>query len=199
MGLRAGSQQVSEGPLCHFHCTGFTIGRVLHTLEVLDSHSFERSDFSNSLDSLCNRIFGLGPSKDGHEVSKKGQCVRIKQCGEVWRGMGATAAEQRADWASAREDGTHSFRRRSLVSGPQRYCTHPCPPLVSRSHQTMMLWYHCCVNGRSAASARVGTVPWWWPSCWRRDRQRLRLRLGVEIKECAWPVGRWQAAGVGDA
>lgn len=44
---------------------------MLHTLEVLDSHSFERSDFSNSLDSLCNRIFGLGPSKDGHEVSKK--------------------------------------------------------------------------------------------------------------------------------
>lgn len=47
---------------------GFTIGRVLHTLEVLDSHSFERSDFSNSLDSLYNRIFGLGPTKDSHEV-----------------------------------------------------------------------------------------------------------------------------------
>lgn len=59
-------------PLCHSCALGFTIGRVLHTLEVLDSHSFERSDFSNSLDSLCNRIFGLGPSKDGHEVSKKG-------------------------------------------------------------------------------------------------------------------------------
>lgn len=59
-------------PLCHFCSLGFTIGRVLHTLEVLDSHSFERSDFSNSLDSLCNRIFGLGPSKDGHEVSKEG-------------------------------------------------------------------------------------------------------------------------------
>lgn len=68
--------------------SGFTIGRVLHTLEVLDSHSFERSDFSNSLDSLCNRIFGLGPSKDGHEVSKKrnrksksivGEAVCIRQ------------------------------------------------------------------------------------------------------------------------
>lgn len=47
---------------------GFTIGRVLHTLEVLDSHSFERSDFSNSLDSLYNRIFGLGLNKDSHEV-----------------------------------------------------------------------------------------------------------------------------------
>lgn len=52
---------------------GFTIGRVLHTLEVLDSHSFERSDFSNSLDSLYNRIFGLGPSKDSHEVG--GTCA----------------------------------------------------------------------------------------------------------------------------
>uniref|UniRef100_A0A8C4MGC5 Mediator complex subunit 12 n=1 Tax=Equus asinus asinus TaxID=83772 RepID=A0A8C4MGC5_EQUAS len=54
---------------CQEATAGFTIGRVLHTLEVLDSHSFERSDFSNSLDSLCNRIFGLGPSKDGHEVN----------------------------------------------------------------------------------------------------------------------------------
>lgn len=63
---------LSLSPLCHLCAVGFTIGRVLHTLEVLDSHSFERSDFSNSLDSLCNRIFGLGPSKDGHEVSKKG-------------------------------------------------------------------------------------------------------------------------------
>lgn len=47
---------------------GFTIGRVLHTLEVLDNHSFEKSDFNNSLDSLYNRIFGSGQSKDGHEV-----------------------------------------------------------------------------------------------------------------------------------
>lgn len=47
---------------------GFTIGRVLHTLEVLDSHSFEKSDFNNSLDLLYNRIFGSGQSKDGHEV-----------------------------------------------------------------------------------------------------------------------------------
>uniref|UniRef100_A0A8C0ECV7 Mediator complex subunit 12 n=1 Tax=Bubo bubo TaxID=30461 RepID=A0A8C0ECV7_BUBBB len=53
---------------CQETTAGFTIGRVLHTLEVLDSHSFERSDFSNSLDSLYNRIFGLGPTKDSHEV-----------------------------------------------------------------------------------------------------------------------------------
>lgn len=52
---------------CHLW-PGFTIGRVLHTLEVLDSHSFEKSDFNNSLDLLYNRIFGSGQSKDSHEV-----------------------------------------------------------------------------------------------------------------------------------
>lgn len=63
-----------------FSLPGFTIGRVLHTLEVLDSHSFERSDFSNSLDSLYNRIFGLGPTKDSHEVRwdfAAGPCLGI--------------------------------------------------------------------------------------------------------------------------
>ena len=54
--------------------SGFTIGRVLHTLEVLDNHSFEKSDFSNSLDSLYNRIFGSGQSKDGHEVKGFSMC-----------------------------------------------------------------------------------------------------------------------------
>uniref|UniRef100_A0A8B9R9K9 Mediator complex subunit 12 n=1 Tax=Astyanax mexicanus TaxID=7994 RepID=A0A8B9R9K9_ASTMX len=54
---------------CQETTAGFTIGRVLHTLEVLDNHSFEKSDFSNSLDSLYNRIFGSGQSKDGHEVT----------------------------------------------------------------------------------------------------------------------------------
>lgn len=53
---------------------GFTIGRVLHTLEVLDNHSFEKSDFNNSLDFLYNRIFGSGQSKDGHEVRMKEYC-----------------------------------------------------------------------------------------------------------------------------
>uniref|UniRef100_A0A8C0L5U1 Mediator complex subunit 12 n=1 Tax=Canis lupus dingo TaxID=286419 RepID=A0A8C0L5U1_CANLU len=65
---------------CQEATAGFTIGRVLHTLEVLDSHSFERSDFSNSLDSLCNRIFGLGPSKDGHEISSDDDAVVSLLC-----------------------------------------------------------------------------------------------------------------------
>lgn len=56
---------------------GFTIGRVLHTLEVLDSHSFEKSDFNNSLDLLYNRIFGSGQSKDGHEVRIYSPCFSV--------------------------------------------------------------------------------------------------------------------------
>uniref|UniRef100_A0A3B4B7V0 Mediator complex subunit Med12 domain-containing protein n=1 Tax=Periophthalmus magnuspinnatus TaxID=409849 RepID=A0A3B4B7V0_9GOBI len=60
--------------------TAFTIGRVLHTLEVLDNHSFEKSDFSNSLDSLYNRIFGSGQSKDGHEMSPDDDAVVTLLC-----------------------------------------------------------------------------------------------------------------------
>lgn len=67
---------------------GFTIGRVLHTLEVLDNHSFEKSDFNNSLDSLYNRIFGSGQSKDGHEVclcwSHRTCDHQIKKWGTKW-------------------------------------------------------------------------------------------------------------------
>uniref|UniRef100_A0A8D2IYW1 Mediator complex subunit 12 n=1 Tax=Varanus komodoensis TaxID=61221 RepID=A0A8D2IYW1_VARKO len=65
---------------CQEATAGFTIGRVLHTLEVLDSHSFERSDFSNSLDSLYNRIFGAGPSKDSHEISPDDDAVVALLC-----------------------------------------------------------------------------------------------------------------------
>ncbi|CAB1325633.1 unnamed protein product, partial [Coregonus sp. 'balchen'] len=64
----------------HLYTAGFTIGRVLHTLEVLDNHSFEKSDFSNSLDSLYNRIFGSGQSKDGHEMSPDDDAVVTLLC-----------------------------------------------------------------------------------------------------------------------
>uniref|UniRef100_A0A673XZ63 Mediator complex subunit 12 n=1 Tax=Salmo trutta TaxID=8032 RepID=A0A673XZ63_SALTR len=65
---------------CQETTAGFTIGRVLHTLEVLDNHSFEKSDFSNSLDSLYNRIFGSGQSKDGHEMSPDDDAVVTLLC-----------------------------------------------------------------------------------------------------------------------
>nr|XP_023688070.1 mediator of RNA polymerase II transcription subunit 12 isoform X2 [Paramormyrops kingsleyae] len=65
---------------CQETTAGFTIGRILHTLEVLDSHSFEKSDFSNSLDSLYNRIFGSGQSKDGHEMTPDDDAVVTLLC-----------------------------------------------------------------------------------------------------------------------
>uniref|UniRef100_A0A4W3I9L6 Mediator complex subunit 12 n=1 Tax=Callorhinchus milii TaxID=7868 RepID=A0A4W3I9L6_CALMI len=65
---------------CQETTAGFTIGRVLHTLEVLDSHSFEKSDFNNSLDSLYNRIFGSGQNKDGHEMLPDDDAVMTLLC-----------------------------------------------------------------------------------------------------------------------
>ncbi|XP_078403088.1 mediator of RNA polymerase II transcription subunit 12 isoform X3 [Cetorhinus maximus] len=65
---------------CQETNAGFTIGRVLHTLEVLDSHSFEKSDFNNSLDSLYNRIFGSGQNKDGHEMLPDDDAVMTLLC-----------------------------------------------------------------------------------------------------------------------
>lgn len=49
-------------------CVGFTISKVLHVLDVLDRHYFDRVDSSNSLDSLYNKIFGASSSKDNSEV-----------------------------------------------------------------------------------------------------------------------------------
>ncbi|KAF3838659.1 hypothetical protein F7725_010427 [Dissostichus mawsoni] len=65
---------------CQETTAGFTIGRVLHTLEVLDNHSFEKSDFNNSLDSLYNQIFGSGQSKEGHEMSPDDDAVVTLLC-----------------------------------------------------------------------------------------------------------------------
>ncbi|XP_071949352.1 mediator of RNA polymerase II transcription subunit 12-like protein isoform X1 [Antedon mediterranea] len=47
---------------------GFTINRVLNTLEILDRHYFDRCDSNNSLDSLYHKIFSTNQSKDGSDV-----------------------------------------------------------------------------------------------------------------------------------
>uniref|UniRef100_A0A4W3I3C4 Mediator complex subunit 12L n=1 Tax=Callorhinchus milii TaxID=7868 RepID=A0A4W3I3C4_CALMI len=52
---------------CQESTAGFTISKVLHTLEVLDRHCFDRSDSSNSLDTLYHKIFGPSQSKDSQE------------------------------------------------------------------------------------------------------------------------------------
>ncbi|XP_062901407.1 mediator of RNA polymerase II transcription subunit 12-like protein isoform X1 [Mobula hypostoma] len=52
---------------CQESTAGFTISKVLHTLEVLDRHCFDRSDSSNSLDSLDHKIFGSSQGKESQE------------------------------------------------------------------------------------------------------------------------------------
>lgn len=135
---------------------GFTIGRVLHTLEVLDNHSFEKSDFNNSLDSLYNRIFGSGQSKDGHEVRIDSPYLSIFVMHEafllvpcdVW------SPDYKMWWAPL------------FLAVLSRNA----PMFLSRCHLTMMRWWPCFVNGQCAVSVLADTGPWWWPSCWKRDR-----------------------------
>ncbi|KAL7990916.1 hypothetical protein Chor_014346 [Crotalus horridus] len=52
---------------CQESTAGVTISRVLHTLEVLDRHCFDRSDSSNSMESLYNKIFWGTHNKDNQE------------------------------------------------------------------------------------------------------------------------------------
>lgn len=47
---------------------GVTISRVLHTLEVLDRHCFDRTDSSNSMETLYHKIFWANQNKDNQEV-----------------------------------------------------------------------------------------------------------------------------------
>ncbi|XP_063772126.1 mediator of RNA polymerase II transcription subunit 12-like protein isoform X2 [Pseudophryne corroboree] len=52
---------------CQESAAGVTISRVLHTLEILDRHCFDRLDSSNSLDTLYHRIFCMNQNKDSQE------------------------------------------------------------------------------------------------------------------------------------
>ncbi|RXM27437.1 Mediator of RNA polymerase II transcription subunit 12-like protein [Acipenser ruthenus] len=53
---------------CYESAAGFTIAKVLHTLEVLDRHCFDRSDSSNSLDTLYHKIFWTNQNKNNQEL-----------------------------------------------------------------------------------------------------------------------------------
>ncbi|XP_055579938.1 mediator of RNA polymerase II transcription subunit 12-like protein isoform X16 [Falco biarmicus] len=52
---------------CQESTAGVTISRVLHTLEVLDRHCFDRSDSSNSMETLYHKIFWANQNKDNQE------------------------------------------------------------------------------------------------------------------------------------
>uniref|UniRef100_A0A8C6Y1A0 Mediator complex subunit 12L n=1 Tax=Naja naja TaxID=35670 RepID=A0A8C6Y1A0_NAJNA len=65
---------------CQESTAGVTISRVLHTLEVLDRHCFDRSDSSNSMESLYNKIFWGTHNKDNQEVAPNDEAVVTLLC-----------------------------------------------------------------------------------------------------------------------
>ncbi|KAM6443083.1 mediator of RNA polymerase II transcription subunit 12-like protein isoform 4-T4 [Liasis olivaceus] len=65
---------------CQESTAGVTISRVLHTLEVLDRHCFDRSDSSNSMESLYNKIFWGNHNKDNQEVAPNDEAVITLLC-----------------------------------------------------------------------------------------------------------------------
>uniref|UniRef100_A0A8D2Q7F1 Mediator complex subunit 12L n=1 Tax=Varanus komodoensis TaxID=61221 RepID=A0A8D2Q7F1_VARKO len=65
---------------CQESTAGVTINRVLHTLEVLDRHCFDRSDSSNSMESLYHKIFWSNQNKDNQEVAPNDEAVVTLLC-----------------------------------------------------------------------------------------------------------------------
>ncbi|KAM4040632.1 mediator of RNA polymerase II transcription subunit 12-like protein isoform 2-T4 [Anomaloglossus baeobatrachus] len=65
---------------CQESAAGVTISRVLHTLEVLDRHCFDRLDSSNSLDTLYYKIFCTNQNKDSQQVPPSDEAVVTLLC-----------------------------------------------------------------------------------------------------------------------
>ncbi|XP_058517419.1 mediator of RNA polymerase II transcription subunit 12-like protein isoform X1 [Ochotona princeps] len=65
---------------CQESTAGVTISRVLHTLEVLDRHCFDRTDSSNSMETLYHKIFWANQSKDSQEVAPNDEAVVTLLC-----------------------------------------------------------------------------------------------------------------------
>ncbi|KAM6305236.1 mediator of RNA polymerase II transcription subunit 12-like protein [Aegotheles albertisi] len=65
---------------CQESAAGVTISRVLHTLEVLDRHCFDRSDSSNSMETLYHKIFWVNQNKDNQEVAPNDEAVVTLLC-----------------------------------------------------------------------------------------------------------------------
>ncbi|XP_077344283.1 mediator of RNA polymerase II transcription subunit 12-like protein isoform X3 [Lithobates pipiens] len=65
---------------CQESAAGVTISRVLHTLEVLDRHCFDRLDSSNSLETLYLKIFCTNQNKDSQEVPPSDEAVVTLLC-----------------------------------------------------------------------------------------------------------------------
>nr|XP_020742223.1 mediator of RNA polymerase II transcription subunit 12-like protein isoform X6 [Odocoileus virginianus texanus] len=65
---------------CQESTAGVTISRVLHTLEVLDRHCFDRTDSSNSMETLYHKIFWANQNKDSQEVAPNDEAVVTLLC-----------------------------------------------------------------------------------------------------------------------
>ncbi|NXL92328.1 MD12L protein, partial [Alectura lathami] len=65
---------------CQESTAGVTISRVLHTLEVLDRHCFDRSDSSNSMETLYHKIFWANQNKENQEVAPNDEAVVTLLC-----------------------------------------------------------------------------------------------------------------------
>ncbi|KAM5165397.1 mediator of RNA polymerase II transcription subunit 12-like protein [Mantella aurantiaca] len=65
---------------CQESAAGVTISRILHTLEVLDRHCFDRLDSSNSLETLYHKIFYTNQNKDSQEVPPSDEAVVTLLC-----------------------------------------------------------------------------------------------------------------------
>ncbi|XP_071609024.1 mediator of RNA polymerase II transcription subunit 12-like protein isoform X5 [Heliangelus exortis] len=64
---------------CQESTAGVTISRVLHTLEVLDRHCFDRSDSSNSMETLYHKIFWANQNKDNQERCGESEVLDEKE------------------------------------------------------------------------------------------------------------------------
>ncbi|XP_015727634.1 mediator of RNA polymerase II transcription subunit 12-like protein isoform X3 [Coturnix japonica] len=65
---------------CQESTAGVTISRVLHTLEVLDRHCFDRSDSSNSMETLYHKIFWANQNRDNQEAAPSDEAVVMLLC-----------------------------------------------------------------------------------------------------------------------
>uniref|UniRef100_A0A8C8SFF5 Mediator complex subunit 12L n=1 Tax=Pelusios castaneus TaxID=367368 RepID=A0A8C8SFF5_9SAUR len=65
---------------CQESTAGVTISRLLHTLEVLDRHCFDRSDSSNSMETLYHKIFWGNQNKENQEVAPNVEAVVTLLC-----------------------------------------------------------------------------------------------------------------------
>ncbi|KAM9316506.1 mediator of RNA polymerase II transcription subunit 12-like protein [Gastrophryne carolinensis] len=65
---------------CQESAAGVTISRVLHTLDVLDRHCFDRLDSTNSLDALYHKIFCTHQNKDSQEVPRSDEALVTVLC-----------------------------------------------------------------------------------------------------------------------